>query len=416
LLYLSALWAIVGCAHHKEEIPCYWAEGRMGDKQIATCVDSRLAEYYIENYQTGNGTNPRLDRQIDAAQRALGPGIPSREALEYVSDAYSCDLATLLMTQRMFEEDPAAQPFRRYFAEELRRMNTNSDEEPLDVPADYKDLYMVIVPGAFYESSPELNGDFAIQRRALARYGWRSCVILTEDNGSIDDNAYIVACVLRRLHRQGRRVVLISASRGAAEIAMAVGMLMSPEETSNLRGWINVVGVPRGTPVTDETTSFPMCILVAIYQRINHLGSLAGPRSMTTYRSRPRYEASLPLPEHMAIVNYFGIPLSGHIGEATEGGYRRLRKYGPNDGVTLVIDCPIEGHPLVPEIGLDHHMRDPQAEVKAVALARAMGRYLHWLDRGRPPADPIVWGDAAGECLEAAHRQRPVQRRYPSLR
>ena len=64
-------------------------------------------------------------------------------------------------------------------------------------------------------------------------------------------------------------------------------------------------GVLQGTPLTDEH----------LFQELEFLvGNLdvAGKESITTTRGRQRFE-SFRVPEHLLVVNYIGIPLTGSI-------------------------------------------------------------------------------------------------------
>ena len=66
----------------------------------------------------------------------------------------------------------------------------------------------------------------------------------------------------------------------------------------------------------------------------------------------------MKLPEHVLMLQYVGVPLSGHIGDAVAGRYEALRPLGPNDGLTLLADELIPGSIVVTDVGLDHFYRD----------------------------------------------------------
>ena len=70
---------------------------------------------------------------------------------------------------------------------------------------------------------------------------------------------------------------------------------------------------------------------------------LGGRESMMTALSRQRFN-SFHVPEHVLVVNYFGIPVSGSISFLARRGFFPLQKYGPNDGV-LRYDLSRRHHP-----------------------------------------------------------------------
>lgn len=375
---------------HKEEIPCYCAEGMLGDKLVRTCVDSPLAQYYMQHYRNGDRINPPVDAMIDQVRASLPPGFPSRQQLQAIANNYSCDFATLLLAEKLVYEDFYAEPFRTFYYEEVQRVAIDPMSEPVDVPANFKDMVLVIVPGAMYESKPELNGSFAIQRAYLAQFGWQSCYVPTEDVGVVEENACLVANAIRSFRAQGKEIVLFSASRGGAEVYHAIGNYLRPEETTHIRGWINVVGTPRGTPLADEFTDPPLRILTRTLLWVNHMGTIDAVDSMQTDIRMAAFARTPPPPPHLAILNYVAVPLSGQIREDNEGGYKRLRKYGPNDGVTVIIDEIIHGHPTLPSMGFDHHLKEPNQREKSLAVLRAMLRYIHWRDLNGLGGDPLV--------------------------
>ena len=69
------------------------------------------------------------------------------------------------------------------------------------------------------------------------------------------------------------------------------------------------------------------------------------------------------------ILEYVGVPLSGHIGRSTRSRYDALSHLGPNDGLTLLADELVAGGVVVTDLGLDHYYRGPDIDVRTVALA-----------------------------------------------
>jgi hypothetical protein len=68
-------------------------------------------------------------------------------------------------------------------------------------------------------------------------------------------------------------------------------------------------------------------------------------------------------------VDYVGAPLSGQVAADVKGRWKTLERFGPNDGLTLLADEILNSGRVVFEIGQDHYFRDPEIDLKALALA-----------------------------------------------
>ena len=102
---------------------------------------------------------------------------------------------------------------------------------------------------------------------------------------------------------------------------------------------------------------------------------VAGRESLTTARSRQRFD-SFRIPEHVLVVNYFGIPVIGSISFWMRRSFSPLRKHGPNDGVLLLPDMIFPGGVTLTELDEDHLMRGKPVDIATVALAITVIRWL----------------------------------------
>jgi hypothetical protein len=136
--------------------------------------------------------------------------------------------------------------------------------------------------------------------------------------------------------------------------------------------WINTVGALQGTPLADER------LLTEIEDLIGPV-DIAGMESLTTERSRQRF-ASLRVPAHVLVVNYFGIPLSGSVSSWASAGFAPLQKYGPTDGILLLSDMIFPGGLTVAKLGLDHFLLDRHIDVATVALTTTV---ISWIEQRR---------------------------------
>jgi hypothetical protein len=382
LLALGIGLALPGCAQDWARLP---AQGELQGHPIETTVDAEIARYYLENYLPGRRTEPALDRRIEQAIAGL-PEPPGREAFQDLSETLSVDLATMHLVA-VLSEDPANARARSRFRRELERLRALSAAGGgrLEACVRASGLPKVaFAPGWFYRSNPGTGADFARQRALLERLGVDVRLIPVIENGTVERNATIVAEEIRQLERAGEPVILVSASKGGPEVAQALGDVLEPEETRTVLAWINVGGLLKGAPLADWASGWPRSWLAGLYYRYQGLDPGASIASLTTARSRARL-ARQTMPEHILIVNFVGVPLSGHISPGAEFGYARTRKVGPNDGLTAIVDEMAHGGMTILQTGLDHYYRDPQLDLKTLALALLVTREL-----GRPLPEPCA--------------------------
>jgi hypothetical protein len=177
---------------------------------------------------------------------------------------------------------------------------------------------------------------------------------------------------IRGRAQSGRRLIIVSASKSGPEVALALTKL-GPAETRHVAAWINTVGALQGSPVADENLAPELELIVGKVDP-------AGRESITTARSRQRF-ASFRIPDHVLVVNYFGIPVSGSISFLARRGFFPLRKYGPNDGLVLLSDMIIPRGVTLTELGSDHFLINEHLDVKSVALAITLIRWLEEPDQ-----------------------------------
>jgi hypothetical protein len=104
-----------------------------------------------------------------------------------------------------------------------------------------------------------------------------------------------------------------------------------------------------------------------------------GVESLGTMRRRETF-SQLIFPGQMLMVQYVGVPLSGQVTPLARERYEILRSAGPNDGLTLLPDELVPGGVVITDIGLDHYYRDPDIDLKSLALAYAV---LDLLEEGK---------------------------------
>jgi hypothetical protein len=229
----------------------------------------------------------------------------------------------------------------------------------------------LVVPTYLYKRLFAVGADMAVPRAALKEVGLTCHFVETQDDGAVEANAELVAAAIRARAQSGRRLIILSASKSGPEVALALTKL-GPAETRHVAAWINVMGALQGTPLVDERL-FPD--LELLMGKVDN----AGMDSLTTANSRQRFN-SFHIPEHVFVVNYFGIPVIGSVSFLGRASFFPLRKYGPNDGTVLLPDMIFPGGVTLPELGSDHFMRGRRLDITTVALAITVIRWLEHPD------------------------------------
>ena len=336
----------------------------VGGQTFETRVDSEVARYYLGNYLAGNHSDAALDERIDRVYQSTDGHLPDRSELKRLSDDFSVDFAALYLADQIARV-PVNRRFRSAFDRAYEYTRKAFPEGQVRLSADYE---VMVVPTYLYTRFFAAGADMAVPRAALQKAGLTCHFVETDDDGPVEANADLVAAAIRARAQNGRRLIILSASKSGPEVALALTKL-GPAETRHVAAWINAVGALQGTPLADER----------LFPELKYMvGGLddAGMDSMTTARSRQRFD-SFRIPEHVLVVNYFGIPVTGSVSFWIGRSYFPLRKYGPNDGNVLLPDMIFPCGVTLVELGGDHFMRKRPLDIATVALAITV---IGWLE------------------------------------
>jgi hypothetical protein len=203
----------------------------------------------------------------------------------------------------------------------------------------------------------------------LDAVGIENRLLRTDEDGTVEQNAGQVARALRDASSSGRRIIVVSTSKSGAEVALALGSLLSPDELKSVAAWINIGGVLQGTPLADIGVGAWGGIL-----RLWFAGSgwdWAGLESMGTSVRRAQFE-QLRFPAHTLIVNFVAVPLERDVSFRAWTGYELLRESGPSDGLTLLRDQIVPGGLTVIQPGTDHYFALPDIALRSAALLKSV--------------------------------------------
>jgi len=361
-LLFTGMW-FVSCASYPR-IP---VNGQLAGKPVSTTVDSVAAKDYLQNPQPSNKI-----AGIDQRYRAYAL---DWQSLRMISHQVSPDFAALFLVKRLLSCRKNAVFQAEYLAESKRIKSELKHNRWADIarPA-LKQYEVLFVPGFHYITDPTSGADFANQRQFFEELGIRVGLIRTEEDGAVETNAAIIAANLRGRSQAHDKIILVSSSKGGPEVALALGKLLSPDDTARVNAWISVGGLFRGTPLADFATRWPESWIVRMMFLYSRTGfeNLPG---LTTKFSQTRLE-EIKIPARILLIEYIAVPLSGNMHGSVKSRYLRLRKDGPNDGLTLLADELLPNGISVIEPGVDHFYDDPDIEAKSLALANVAAEAL----------------------------------------
>ncbi len=340
------------------------AQGRIAGHVIDTTVDHDIAHAYLAG--TALPDQLAVERQIHLQEGT----VPTREELAGIGRSYSSDVAALL-----FMETVAAQERNRLFQEQYAAAARSAARGHLSLPSAPPSLLVLFVPGWFYvENGSETGSDFLEPRRLFEAEGVDTRLVETDENGTVEKNAEIVAREIRAAAKRHRQVILVSASKSSAEVAQALGILPS-EESSHVLAWLSIAGVLRGSPVADWAVGSLFCSIARVTLALDGF-DMDGLLSMQSARQRTRFD-SMRLPDHILYVSYVPVPLSGDVSDRGRFLYRATRDAGPGDGLTLLADELIPNALVLLEPGVDHFLDHPDQNHRTRALFAVVMNRLH---------------------------------------
>jgi hypothetical protein len=275
----------------------------------------------------------------------------------------------------------------RVFADEIERVPRNRQfrvrfeanlAEPAAMGKDSATRWLfVLVPGWLYRTDPGTGADLAPVRAVLGSLGLASLLVALDENGTIDENAITLALEIEQLKREGRRLILVSTSKGGPETYLALDRLRATGRANEVAAWVNIGGLLNGTAVADHWSEWPRTWFAAAAFALRGHGT-ASIESMTTATSRARLGAA-SLPPHVLVVNYVAVPMAADVQVGVRDRFDILSELGPNDGLTLLADAIVPQGITLVERGYDHFFALPDLPRRARALTVAL---LQTLDAG----------------------------------
>lgn len=237
-------------------VPRFPVASTLAGQDAQTTVDSQVAAYYLEHYLSGHRSNPAFDTLLDAELGGSSVDPSDHEAMKRLSQRFSTGLATVHFAARLHNspDNLRAQEAFHAHLQRLRDSQTASLPSVADVSRSY---LMAFVPGYAYKKDRTTGADFARQREIMARQGFQTVLIETDELGTVEENATIVANAILGMTRQHDNIILVSASKGGPETALALADRLPIEARRHVRAWISVGGLLRGSPYADRALRWP---------------------------------------------------------------------------------------------------------------------------------------------------------------
>jgi hypothetical protein len=222
--------------------------------------------------------------------------------------------------------------------------------EPVRQPTDLK---LLIVPALFYKERPEFGGDGRALAAIAEHCGFTVALAPLHSRGSIKENAQLIWQTIEQ--EESANLWLASLSKGSSEVRLALQSHPQHPALAKVRGWINVSGLVRGTPLAERYRLGMKAFFL-----------LAGVDSRTADELHPRHfywQTPFYPPPHLHVINLIGVPLRHHIRQRNMlWRYTRLARFGPNDGMAPLHDLLVEPGLLYPVWGADHFFQTPQVD------------------------------------------------------
>lgn len=217
-------------------------------------------------------------------------------------------------------------------------------------------LTVAVAPGAFYREHAWTEADGAAIRAAASALGCKTALIPTASIGTLTANASAILSWLRE--RQDERIVLVSLSKGGADVKMAFARPDADEAFRSVIGWINVGGTTDGSPMVAWLLARWWVALIYRFLFWKRGRDFQFIRDMDRRAGGPLH-FDLRLPSHLQALHIVGFPLRRHVqGKRAARWHRRLAPWGPNDGAAVLADaCRLPGS-VVPVWGANHFSKD----------------------------------------------------------
>lgn len=241
----------------------------------------------------------------------------------------------------------------KYLTNRHQEFISKINSYPTSLATSYKPTKIIVIPGMFYKEHGDIGADGSLVRNITKKFGFEVELIETLSKGSVLANKDIVIKTLSE--NKHKNVWLVSISKGSIEVRNALEELRGKEVTKNIKGWVSIVGLTKGTPHADKKlrNSFTKttCYLTFKILGVDH----AVTEELACNNNSLKKE--MLLDPHLEIIHINGFPLASHVEPLLVKRYKALAEGGPNDGILLLQDLLYVPGNVYPVWGVDHFLR-----------------------------------------------------------
>jgi hypothetical protein len=213
---------------------------------------------------------------------------------------------------------------------------------------------IVLVPGIFYKHYPHTGADGAVLKSVAASMSIPVVTIPVDGSEGLETAADLVNTGLMDVARSATSIILVSLSKGSAEVRLALTKPEASRAFHRVAAWISVSGLPLGTPSLENVLRNPL--------RRFFIKALCAAKGwkLDTLRDllRHRPDAAMSIPDHIMFVQVAAFPLATHLNDRRSRRLQRqLSQFGPNDGFALLAELAALPGYMYPVWSADHYLR-----------------------------------------------------------
>lgn len=284
------------------------------------------------------------------------------------------------MTARLYER-VCAKPHNRLLIEAIDRPAQPSGTTVRE------NLCLVLVPGLLYRHFPESGGDGQALREIAKAMSIPFVTIPLDGTEGLGTAAATIGEWLQFHVPPSRVVVLVSLSKGSAEVMSAFAQPELHAAFHRVVAWISVSGLPLGTPSMELILRNPLrraFLSTYCYLRGWKLGAIR-----EVLRHRP--SVAMRVPSHITLIQVVAFPLREHLKDRPSRRlHRQLASIGPSDGYALLEELARLPGYLYPIWGADHYLRG--VDELPARLAKMLAFVLQRIDASADGAAPqLAW-------------------------
>ncbi|HET6247276.1 MAG TPA: hypothetical protein VFE47_06195 [Tepidisphaeraceae bacterium] len=260
--------------------------------------------------------------------------------LQTLTTDVGIDAATALLFHRVSTE-PANAAF-------IESLESAASTKSGDVPR------IVVMPGAFHEEYPHTGADGQRILDIAKTLGWPAGRVALPSLAPMAQNAEALVEHLAR--DPGRPTILVSLSKGGADIRAAFERADAADALKDVRAWVSLSGIITGTPLVQWLRARPLrCTGVRLLLRLRQQRFAV----LDELQRGGPLDKPFAAPPGVKVIHLAGFPLQRHLSDAwARRGHRRLSSLGPNDGGgNLLNDVSRWPGVVYPVWEADHYLR-----------------------------------------------------------